>query len=69
MHKEAFSKLMSRRKDVSIQAQLATQQERDIQLNRNMFLKVIESVLFLAHQGLPFRGHHDAGSSLEGNLL
>ena len=69
MHKEAFSKIMSRRKGISIQSQLATQQEKDRHLNRSMFLKVIESVLFLARQGLPFRGHHDAGSSLEGNLL
>lgn len=69
MHKEALPKLMSIRNRVNIVSQLATQREMEIKHNRSMFLKVIETVLFLARQGLSLRGHHENNSSLEGNLL
>lgn len=69
MHKEALSKLMSIQNRVNIVSQLATQREMEMQHNRSMFLKVIETVIFLARQGLPLRGHHENSSSFEGNLL
>lgn len=69
MHKEALSKLMSIRNRVNIVSQLATEREMEMQHNCSMFLKMIETVLFLACQGLPLRGHHENSSAFEGSLL
>ena len=36
--------------------------------HRNMFMKVLECVRFLAKQGLPLRGNHEDSVAFEGNL-
>ena len=47
---------------------LNTQCKEIQQFHREMLMKLLSSVRFLARQGLPFRGHTETPDSFEGNL-
>lgn len=68
MHREAVMKLAVKSSGIDVSAQLSKQFEVEKKNNRAMFLKLLESIRYLARQGLPFRGHHEDSISLEGNL-
>lgn len=68
LHREASVKLVAKTSSSSIAAQLHSQHKSELRNNRAMFLKVVESVIFLARQGLSLRGHHEDSASMEGNL-
>ena len=64
-HKEAVMKWAHYTKSQSIAAQLAQQFRDDQTKAQTCLLKIISSLQYIAHQGLPSRGHDDA----EGNFL
>lgn len=67
MHCEAVMKL-ALASSVNVSTQLVKQHKEGQRNNREMFLKLLEAVQFLAKQGLPLRGHDESSSELEGNL-
>lgn len=69
MHKEAVIKMAATKSASSgIGAQLSAQLERDQSQHRQMLLKVVSCIRYLARQGLPFHGHYEDAESFEGNL-
>ena len=69
MHTEAVMKLVAiESKSSGIGAQLSTQVLTDQRHHREMLMKLIGSIKFLARQGLPLRGHHEDNESFQGNL-
>ena len=64
VHKEAISTISSIARGVNIAALLSKEKEAELRYHRDMLLKL----LFLARQGLPFRGHKEESESMEGNL-
>lgn len=49
-------------------ALLSTQLKADQKHHREMLMKLLHSIKYLARQGLPLRGHHEDSLSFEGNL-
>ena len=68
MHREAMINVAAKSSAVDIGVQLQTQHSVDMSYHRAMFLRLLESVRYLAGQGLPFRGNHEDSVSFEGNL-
>lgn len=64
-HKEAVAKLAAITTSVPISTRLNEQCASAQSLHRDMLMKVLSSIKFLARQGLPLRGHN---SDIEGNL-
>ena len=67
-HREAVSKINSLSRGVNMGALLSKEKEAGIKHHREMLLKLLNSIRFLACQGLPFRGHREDSESMEGNL-
>ena len=67
-HKEAMAKLAALSNSVNVGAQLLTRCEEKI-FHREMFMKLLSSIQFLACQGLAFRGHSEGADAFQGNLL
>lgn len=65
-HKEARLKLSSAAAP-TVYEQMSIENAKAMALNREMFLKVLSSLMFLMRQGLAIRGHKDDDS--DGNLL
>ena len=53
---------------VGIDAQLNSQLRDDQKHHREMFMKLLRAIQFLARQGLPFRAHREDTASFSGNL-
>ena len=69
MHKEATLKLAATKSVTKgIGAQLSAQHDVDQRHHRQMLMKLLSCVKYLARQGLPFRGHYEDIQSFEGNL-
>jgi len=66
-HKESAMKLAAK-KCVGIDAQLSSQLRNEQAHHRTMLMRLLESIQFLVHQGLPLRGHKEDLADLEGNL-
>ena len=65
-----WNNYMKSLKTGSIAAQLSVQYKNDVQRNRECASKIIEILLFLGRQGMPFRGHDQhADSHNKGNVL
>ena len=68
-HQEAIAKLAALSNSVNVGAQLLTRCEEEQAFHREMLLKVLSSIQFLARQGLALRGHSEGVDALQGNLL
>ena len=69
MHKEAILKLAATKSTTrGIGAQLSAQHDADQRHHRQMLMKLLSCIKYLARQGLPFRGHYEDVESFEGNL-
>ena len=70
MHKEAILKLAATNNSTAkgIDAQLSAQLDANQRHHRQMLMKLLSCIKYLARQGLPFRGHHEDIQSFEGNL-
>ena len=68
MHREALTKVSSLTKSVDVGVQLRTQHDTEMKNHRALFMKLVDCVLFLARQGLSFRGHYENSTAFEGNL-
>lgn len=61
-------KLAAMHSSVDVGSQLSVQNEVVKKMHREMFLKLLECIRYLARQGLPIRGHHEDSIAFEGNL-
>ena len=68
MHKEAVERLAAKSSSADVVTQLRIQCEVDQPFHREMLMKLLSSIRFLARQGLAFRGHTETSDSFEGNL-
>ena len=68
MHKEAVERLPAKSSSANVVTQLRIQCEVDQCFHREMLMKLLSSIRFLACQGLAFRGHTETSDSFEGNL-
>ena len=68
LHRESSLKLAAKARAPDIVSQLRLQHDKELQMNRAMFLKVLQCMTFLARQGLALRGHHEESDSFEENL-
>ena len=68
MHREAAMKISAKSSSTNVAAQLSKHHDVDTKNRRQMLLKLLASVKYLARQGLPFRGHREHSVSFEGNL-
>ena len=68
MHKEAVEKLAAKSSRADVVMQLRIRCEADQKFHREMLMKLLSSIRFLARQGLPFRGHTETSETFEGNL-
>ena len=68
MHKEAVEKLAAKSSRADVVTQLRIRCEADQKFHREMLMKLLSSIRFLARQGLPFRGHTETSETFEGNL-
>ena len=68
MHKEAVDRLAAKSSRADVVTQLRIQCEADQRFHREMLMKLLSSVRFLARQGLSFRGHTETLDSFGGNL-
>ena len=70
MHQEVLLKLTSiTSANVSgIDIRLNSQLEHDQRHHRQMLMKLLTAIRYLARQGMPLRGHNEASESFEGNL-
>ena len=61
MHKEAILKLTATNNSTAkgIDAQLRAQLDANQRHHRQMLMKLLSCLKYLAHKGLPFRGHHE----------
>ena len=57
MHNEAAVKLAAKSSTTDVAAQLNTQHKTDQAFHREMLMKLLSCIKFLARQGLPLRGH------------
>lgn len=65
-HLEAVAKCRSVKEEMSVAAHLSEQVQRNQENARKALEIIISSIMFLARQGLAFRGHgHDAGNFFE----
>ena len=69
-HKEAILKLAATNNSTAkgIDAQLSAQLDANQRHHRQMLMKLLSCIKYLARQVLPFRGHHEDIQSFEGNL-
>ena len=69
-HKEAILKLAATNNSTAkgIDAQLSAQLDANQRHHRQMLMKLLSCIKYLARQGLPFRGHHEDIQLFEGNL-
>ena len=68
MHNEAAVKLAAKSSTTDVAAQLNTQHKTDQAFHRDMLMKLLSCIKFLARQGLPLRGHVEDTESFNGNL-
>ena len=68
MHREAVEKLAAKSSRANVVTQLHLRCEADQKFHREMLMKLLSSVRFLARQGLAFRGHTETSEAFEGNL-
>ena len=68
VHKDAISKISSIARGVNIAAILSKERDAELRYHREMLLKLLDCIRFLARQALPFRGHKEDSESMEGNL-
>ena len=68
MHREAVEKLAAKSSRTNVVTQLRIQCEADQRFHRDMLMKLLSSIRFLARQGLSFRGHTETSETFEGNL-
>lgn len=68
MHKEAVEKLAAKSSGANVATQLRIQSEATQTFHREMLMKLLSSIRFLARQGLSFRGHTETCETFEGNL-
>ena len=55
-------------KTVDVGVQLSSQRDTEMKNHRAMFMKLQNCIVFLARQGLSFRGHYENSTAFEGNL-
>lgn len=67
-HTTALSKLDTIARGTNVLCQLNKGKDTDMKHHREMLLRLLRSIRFLARQGLPFRGHKEDTDSFEGNL-
>ena len=53
---------------MNVVALLSKEKDAEMKYHREMLVKLLNSIRFLARQGLPFRGHKEDSESFEGNL-
>ena len=53
---------------MNVVALLSKEKDAEMRYHREMLLKLLNCIRFLARQGLPFRGHNENSESFEGNL-
>ena len=68
MHREAADRLAAKSSGRNVATLLNTQHEVETAFHREMLLKLLSCIQFLARQGLPFRGHRENANCFEGNL-
>lgn len=45
-----------------------TERKKQVEENRNLLKPIVESIIFLGRQNIPFRGHRDHGNFFENDL-
>ena len=68
VHREAIAKLAAKNSGQSIASALNCQHEEETKFHREMLIKLLSCIRFLARQGLPLQGHREDAESFEGNL-
>lgn len=68
VHHKAIEKLAAKNSGRSNASALNCQHEEETKFLREMLLKLLSCIRFLARQGLPLRGHREDTESFEGNL-
>ena len=68
MHREAADRLAAKSSGRNVATLLNTQHEVETVFHRELLLKLLSCIQFLARQGLPFRGHRENADCFEGNL-
>ena len=68
VHRESIAKLAAKNSGQSIASALNRQHDEETKFHREMLLKLLSCIRFLARQGLPLRGHREDTESFEGNL-
>ena len=63
-HKEAVMKYSARLRNENVAARIKHDLQASQQKARNALVKIIQSVRYLARQGLSLRGHNDHSSNL-----
>ena len=69
MFPENTAKLVAKNSGQCIASLLNHQHDEETKFHRQMLLKLLSCVRFLARQGLPLRGHREDMETFEGNLL
>ena len=57
VHRESIAKLAAKNSGQSIASALNRQHDEETKFHREMLLKLLSCIRFLARQGLPLRGH------------
>jgi len=68
MHKEAATKLQAKSSSISIDSMLDASTNEAQKFNREMLMKLLQSIRYLARQGLPLREHSENPELFQGNL-
>ena len=69
MHREAVDQLGVKSSGRNVATLLNTQHEADTAFHRDMLLKLLLCIQFLARQGLPFMGHREDADTFEGTYI
>ena len=69
MHKEALLKLAATTSTAGgIDGRLCAQRDVDQKSHKQMLMRLLACIRYLARQGLPLRGHNEDVQSMEGNM-
>jgi hypothetical protein len=73
-HRDAMNDLFKRieqdKNNTSINKQLGTLRQQEVEKNREYLIQIVKTVKFCAKQNIPFRGHDESTESLNrGNFL
>ena len=63
-----MAKLQAKSSPISIASMLDANLNEAQKFNQDMLMKLLRCIRYLAHQGLPLRGHNESPELFQGNL-